>query len=164
MTADTLPLRILFLSIPGWVHRQQQEVVEYLVEENRVLREQIGERKLRLTDDQRRRLAAKGIRLGRRILQQVASIVSPDTILRWHRHLIATKWTYPKKGIGRPGVMLEIRSLIVKMAEENSTWGYCRIQGALKNLGHKVAASTVRNIRKRRVNHTPPIKRRLPRP
>jgi putative transposase len=148
MKADTLPLRLLFLSVSRWVHRQQQEVVEYLVEENRVLREQIGERKLRLTDDQRRRLAAKGIRLGRRILQQVASIVSPDTILRWHRRLIASKWTYPKKGIGRPGVMIEIRSLIVKMAEENSTWGYCRIQGALKNLGHNVAASTVRNILK----------------
>jgi transposase InsO family protein len=148
MSADTLPLRILFLSVTGWVHRQQQEVVDYLVEENRVLREQIGERKLRLTDDQRRRLAAKGKRLGRRILQQVASIVSPDTILRWHRRLIASKWTYPKKGIGRPGVMIEIRRLIVKMAEENSTWGYCRIQGALKNLGHNVAASTVRNILK----------------
>ena len=148
MKADNLPLRLLFLSISGWVHRQQQEVVDYLVEENRVLREQIGDRKLRLTDDQRRRLAAKGIKLGRRILQQVALIVSPDTILRWHRRLIASKWTYPKKGIGRPGVMVEIRSLIVKMAEENSTWGYCRIQGALKNLGHIVAASTVRNILK----------------
>jgi putative transposase len=148
MSADTLPLRLLFLSVSGWVHRQQQEVVEYLVEENRVLREQIGDRKLRLTDDQRRRLAAKGIRLGRRILQQVASIVSPDTILRWHRRLIASKWIYPKKGIGRPGVMIEIRGLIVKMANENSTWGYCRIQGALKNLGHTVAASTVRNILK----------------
>ena len=148
MKADTLPLRMLFLSVSGWVHRQQQEVVEYLVEENRVLREQIGERKLRLSNDQRRRLAAKGIKLGRRVLQQVASIVSPDTILRWHRRLIASKWTYPKKGIGRPSVMLEIRSLIVTMAEENSTWGYCRIQGALKNLGHNVAASTVRNILK----------------
>ncbi len=148
MSADSLPLRLLFLSVSGWIHRQQQEVVEYLVEENRVLKEQIGKRKLRFTDDQRRRLAAKGKRLGRRVLQQVASVVSPDTILRWHRRLIASKWTYPKKGIGRPGVMLEIRSLIVRMAEENSNWGYCRIQGALNNLGHNVAASTVRNILK----------------
>jgi putative transposase len=148
MPTDTLPLRILFLSVSGWVNRQQQEVVEYLIEENRVLREQIGERRLRITDDQRRRLAAKGIRLGRRVLHQVASIVSPDTILRWHRRLIASKWTYPKKGLGRPSVMMEIRSLIVRMAEENSTWGYCRIQGALKNLGHNVAVSTVRNILK----------------
>jgi putative transposase len=148
MTADTIPLRPLFLSISGWIHRQQQEVVDYLVEENRVLREQIGERKLRLTDDQRRHLAAKGIKLGRTILQQVASTVSPNTILHWHRRLIGSKWTYPKNGIGRPGVMLEIRSLIVEMARENSTWGYCRIQGALKNFGHNVAASTVRNILK----------------
>jgi hypothetical protein len=91
MTADTLPLRLLFLSVSGWVYRQQQEVVEYLVEENRVLREQIGKRKVRFTNEQRRRLAAKGKRLGRQILQQVASIVSPDTILRWHRDLIACK-------------------------------------------------------------------------
>ncbi len=148
MATDTLALRVVFLALSGWVHRQQQEVVEYLVEENRVLKEQIGKRRLRLTDDQRRRLASKGKRLGRRLLQQVASIVSPDTILRWHRLLIAAKWTYPKRGIGRPGVMLEIQKLIVRMAQENSSWGYCRIQGALKNLSHKVAASTVRNVLK----------------
>ncbi|MCP3938461.1 MAG: hypothetical protein GY708_24200, partial [Actinomycetia bacterium] len=143
MSADTYPLRVLLLAVAGWVNRHQQHAVEYLVEENRVLKEQLGGRRLRLNDSQRRRLAAKGQRLGRRTLTAVATIVTPDTILRWHRRLIAAKWTYTKKRVGRPGLMKEIRELIVRLATENPTWGYCRIQGALKNLGHKVAPSTI---------------------
>jgi len=104
-------------------------VIEYLVEENRVLREQIGDRMPQLTDDQRRRLAAKGQVLGRRALAEVATIVTPDTILRWYRRLIAAKWTFASRRTGRPGVMKEIRALIVRFAEENPRWGYCRIQG-----------------------------------
>jgi len=120
-------------------------VIAYLIEENRVLKEQLeaGGRRLRLTDGQRRRLAAKGKPLGRKGLRTIATIVTPDTILAWHRRLIATKWTYPRKGIGRPGVMKEIRELIVRMAEENPSWGYARIQGALKHLDHRVARSTI---------------------
>jgi len=83
MRAHFLPLQILLLAFSGWTSRRQQEVIEYLVEENRVLREQIGDRRLQLTDRQRRRLAAKAKRLDRAVLRQVASIVSPDTILRW---------------------------------------------------------------------------------
>ena len=146
MSADFLPFRVLLLAVSGWVHREQQEVIDYLVEENRVLREQIGKRRLRLTDEQRRRLAAKGIRLGRQILERVASIVTPDTILRWHRNLIAAKWTFSRKQPGRPGIMKRIRALILRMARENPRWGYCRIQGELKNLEHRVAESTVRNV------------------
>jgi hypothetical protein len=120
-------------------------VIDYLVEENRVLKEQIeaSGKRMRLTDDQRRRLAAKGQPLGRRILKRIATIVTPDTILAWHRRLIAAKWTYPRKGVGRPGVMKEIRRLIVQMAEDNPSWGYARIQGALKHLDHRVARSTI---------------------
>ncbi|MCP3918438.1 MAG: DDE-type integrase/transposase/recombinase [bacterium] len=143
MTADTYPLRVLLLTVAGWVNRHQQHVVEYLVEENRVLKEQLGGRKLRLNDDQRRRLAAKGNQIGRKALAAVVTIVTPDTLLRWHRRLIAAKWTYRTKRVGRPGLMKEIRELIVRFATENSTWGYCRIQGALKNLGHTVAPSTI---------------------
>ena len=156
MRADFLPLQTLLLAFSGWTNRQQQEVIEYLVEENRVLREQIGDRRLRLTDRQRRRLAAKGKRLGRAVLRQVASIVTPDTILRWHRRLIAAKWTHPGAGTGRPGVMKEIRRLIVRMASENTSWGYCRIQGALRNLGHRVSPSTVRNVLKEYGIHPAP--------
>jgi putative transposase len=134
MTAELYPLQTLLVALAGWINHHQQHVIEYLVEENRVLKGQVQGRRLRLTDDQRRRLAAKG-RLGRRVLRQVATIVTPDTILRWHRHLIARKWTFEPKRPGRPGIMREISSLILRMATENPTWGYTRIQGALKNLG-----------------------------
>ena len=143
MTPDLSPVRLLLVTLAGWINRQQQEVIEYLVEENRVLIEQLSGRRVRLTDDQRRRLAARGHRLGRRVLRQVATIVTPDTILRWHRRLIARKWTFGPKRPGRPGIMKEISALIVRMATDNPGWGYSRIQGALKNLEHRVARSTV---------------------
>ncbi|MGH7307181.1 MAG: integrase core domain-containing protein [Candidatus Rokuibacteriota bacterium] len=148
MTANLSPLRLLLVVLAGWVNRHQQQIIEYLVEENRVLKEQLKGRRLRLTDDQRRRLAAKGHRLGRRVLKQVATIVTPDTILRWHRRLIAQKWTYTPKRPGRPGIMKEVASLIVRIATENPAWGYGRIQGALKNLDRRVARSTVAKVLK----------------
>ncbi len=125
------PLQFLLAIFAGRVNRHQAQAIEYLIEENRVLKEQLGGKRLRLTDDQRRRLAAKGKILGRRLLAQVATIVNPDTILRWHRKLIAQKWTYPSKRTGRPGIMKEIRELIVRMATEKSSSGYARIQGEL---------------------------------
>ena len=148
MTADLYPLQVLLVTLAGWVNRHQQHVIEYLMEENRVLRGQLTGRRLRLTDDQRRRLAAKGRRLGRRVLRQVTTIVTPDTILRWHRQLIARKWTFTPKRPGRPRIMQEISSLILRMATENPAWGYTRIQGALNNLGHEVARSTVAKVLK----------------
>jgi putative transposase len=87
-----------------------------------------------------------GQRLGRRTLVQVASIVTPETILRWHRELVARKWTYGARRVGRPGVQAEIRRLVARMATDNPSWGYTRIQGALKSLGHRVARSTVAKI------------------
>jgi len=101
-----------------------------------------------LTDDQRRRLAAKGKRLGRRLLSRGATIVTPDTIMRWHRKLIAAKWTFPQKRKGCRGVMQEIKVLVVRMASENERWGYSRIQGELKELGHGVGRTTVSRILK----------------
>ena len=105
------------------MNRHQQEVLEYLVEENRVLKGQLKGRRLRLTDDQRRRLAAKGKRIGCRVLMRFATIVTPDTLLEWHRKLIAAKWTYKSNRVGRPGVMKLIRELVVRFATENSNWG-----------------------------------------
>jgi transposase InsO family protein len=137
------PLQLLLATFAGWVNREQAQVVAYLVEENRVLREQLGDRRLRLTDEQRRRLAAKGKVLGWRLLHRVATIVTPDTIMRWHRRLIAAKWTYTTKRVGRPGIMKAIRKLIVRMATDNAGWGYCRIRGELKKLDHRVARSTI---------------------
>jgi hypothetical protein len=93
---DTIHLQLLLATFAGWVGRRQAAVITYLIEEIRVLREQLesGGKRLRFTDDQRRRLAAKRKPLGRKVLRQIATIVPPDTILAWHRKLIAAKWTY----------------------------------------------------------------------
>ena len=147
---ECIHLQLLLATFVGWVNRQQTCVIAYLIEENRVLKEQLESsgKRLRLTDNQRRRLAAKGKPLGRKVLSEIATIVTPDTILAWHRRLIAAKWTYPRKGVGRPGVMKEIRGLIIRMAEENPSWGYARIQGALRHLSHRVARSTIAKVLK----------------
>jgi hypothetical protein len=133
--------------LTGWLDRREREAIAYLIEENRLLRRQLGRRRLHLTDDDRRRLAARAYRVGRAALREIATIATPDTLLRWHRQLIGRKWTYGRSA-GRRGVWLEIRRLVVRMAEENPTWGYTRIQGALKNLGHRVGRSTIRRILK----------------
>jgi len=141
-----LPLHLIVAALLGWFTREQREVIEFLREENRVLKAQLHGRRLRLTNDERSRLAVLGQRLGRRLLAEVTTIVTPDTILRWHRDLIAGKWTYAKRRPGRPGVQVAIRRLVVRMAEDNPSWGYTRIQGALKNLNHRVARSTIAKI------------------
>jgi hypothetical protein len=86
------PFRFVLLAVAGWMNQRQVQVIEYLREENRVLREQLGDRRIRFTDGQRRRLAAKAKGLGRKILEQVATIVTPDRLLAWHRRLIAQKY------------------------------------------------------------------------
>ena len=140
-------LQILATLIGGWLNEQQQRAIEYLREENCVLREQLGGNRVLLSDDQRRRLAVRGKTLGRRLLGEVCTIVTPDTVLRWHRRLIARKYDgSAKRRCGRPRVMQTIRGLCVVMASENPGWGYSRIQGALANLGHRVGRSTIRRI------------------
>jgi hypothetical protein len=135
---ETIHLQLLLAAFTGWIGRQQAAVSTYLIEENRVHKEQLGSsgKRLHLTDDHRRRLSAKGKPLGRKVLETIATIVTPDTILEWHRRLIASKWTHPREGVGRPGVMKEIRELIVRMGEENPISGHARIQGGLKHLDH----------------------------
>ncbi len=91
------------------------------------LRRQLGGRRLRLTDNDRRRLAGRGYRVGRRTVRDIATIVTPDTLLRWHRQLIARKWTYGRTSVNGRQVLVEIRRLVVRMAEENPTWGYTRL-------------------------------------
>ena len=137
MRAAPNSIQLLLLSLAGWISQHQQEVIDYLVEENRVLKEQLSGRERRLTDDQRRRLAAKGKRIGRQALNRVATIVTPDTIMRWHRKLVAEKWDHSerRKAVGRPRVKQEIVDLVLRFAKENPTWGYDRIQGALANVG-----------------------------
>ena len=144
------PFRFVLIAVAGWMNQRQLQVIDYLREENRVLREQLGGRRVRLNDDQRRRLAARAKGLRRKILAEVATIVTPETLLAWHRKLIAQKYDGSRKrGPGRPRTAGEIEGLVVRMANENRDWGYRRIQGALSNLGHELARSTIAQILER---------------
>ena len=143
----TLQLQFLMLIFAGWVNRSQQDVIEYLQEENRVLREQLGGKRLLFTDGQRRRLAAKAKAIGRKGLFEIGTLVTPDTLLRWYRRLIAKKYDGSKtRKPGRPKTAVEIEQLIIRMARDNPRWGYTRIRGALRNLGHEIGRNTIKRI------------------
>lgn len=142
------PLQWFVAALCGWILREQDDVIAFLREENRVLRAHLRGRRLQLSDEERRRLAVLGHQLGRAALAQVATIATADTILRWHRELTARRCAQPRRRSGRPRVEAAVRSLIRRMAIENETWGYTRIQGALKNLGHCVGRSTIARILK----------------
>jgi putative transposase len=130
------PLQFLVTLLAGWINRQQVEVIEYLKEENRLLKERLGGRRLRFTDAERRRLARRAYSLGRKALSELDTLVTPDTLMRWRRALVAQKWTYThRRGPGRPRTIRVIVQLIIRMSLENRSWGYTRIQGALANLG-----------------------------
>ncbi len=140
----------LLASITGTVDQELLVRNEYLVTENRILRNQIKGR-VRLSDGERKTLAEMGQKLGTQALQEVAKIVNPDTILAWHRKCIAEKFdgSTQRKPPGRPPVDQTLEALIVRMARENRSWGYDRIVGALANLGYTVSDQTVGNILKR---------------
>jgi len=143
------PFRLLLISLAGWLNQRQQDVIDYLEEENRVLREQLGGKRLRFNDNQRRRLAVRAKQLGGRMLSELTTIVTPATLMAWHRRLIAQKYDGSKRrGPGRPRTKEEIRQWVVRMATENRDWGYRRIQGALANLGHEVSRNTKANLLK----------------
>jgi len=140
----------LLAYITGTVDQELLLRNEYLVTENRILRNQITGR-MRLTDGERKTLAAIGQKLGKQALKEVATIVKPDTILAWHRRLVAKKCdgSTQRRSFGRPKIDPELEALIVRMARENRSWGYDRIVGALANLGLTVSDQTVGNVLKR---------------
>lgn len=141
------PFRFVLIAVSGWMNGRQSSLIDYLREENRVLREQLGGKRMHFTDDQRRRLAAQAKGLGRKVLVELGTIVTPETLLAWHRRLIAQKYDSSKKrGPGRPQTAGKIENLVVQMAKENRTWGYRRIQGALANLGHDIGRGTIAAI------------------
>src|ERR1700719_1792742 len=116
------PFAFFLLLFSGWVNRDQQAVIDYLLEENRVLRAAYGPRRLRLTDDQRRCLAVKGKVLGRRRLADIAGIVTPDTILRWYRRLVAKKYDGSEtRRPRRPSTTPNIAALVICLETENTT-------------------------------------------
>src|SRR5262249_2177023 len=140
----------LLAYITGTVDQELLLRNEYLVTENRILRNQITGR-VRLTDGERKMLAAIGQKLGKPALEEVATIVKPDTILVWHRKLVARKFDGSKQrqAPGRPTIDPELEALVVRLAQENRSWGYDRIVGALANLGYTISDQTVGNILKR---------------
>lgn len=149
MSSPAVPIALQFLLFlfTGWASSRQQAVIAYLLEENKVLREQLGGRRLRLSDAQRRRLAVKGKALGRKALSEIAGMVTPDTILRWYRRLVAKKYDgSTQRGVGRPRVAVDIAEMVVRMAQENPGWGYTRIRDGLHHLGHDICRSTVKRI------------------
>ena len=141
--------QLVVVALAGWMNQQQQDAVAYLREENRVLREQLGGKRIRFTDDQRRRLAAKGKALGSKVLREVCTLVTPETLLCWYRTLIARKYDgSANRGPGRPRVQESIQELVVRFAKQNRSWGYGRLQGALQNLAHVISRSTIARILK----------------
>ena len=138
----------MLLCLAGMLTERERLISLYQREEIRILRDQLGKRP-RLNDDQRRRLAVLGKQLGRKVLGEWATLVTPDTIMRWYRRLIAAKHDFSdRRGPGRPPVINLLRKLVVRMALENRFWGYERIEGEIKKLGHRLSPTTVRNILK----------------
>jgi putative transposase len=140
----------LLASITGSVDEELRLRNAYLAVENRILRNQITGR-VRLTDGERETLAEIGERLGKQVLEEIATVAKPHTILAWHRTLVAQKCdgSQPRKALGRPRIEQELEDLVVRMAQENRSWGYDRIVGALANLGYRISDQSVGNILKR---------------
>src|SRR5262249_22313101 len=142
-----LPIQFLLYLLIGWATRQQAEVIEYLNAENQALWKKVGGKGLRFTDAERRRLARKAKPLGRKRLRELSPIVTPETLLRWYRELVAQKYDgSTRRGPGRPRIAGEIQRLIAEMAIDNPRWGYTRIRGALSNLGLLAGRNTIKRV------------------
>jgi putative transposase len=142
------PLHFLLVWFATLQNRRLMQENDYLRTEVRLLRKSLGKRRLLLSADDRRELAQKAMALGRKALAGFVSIVTVDTLLRWHRELIRAKWTQPGRRPGRPRTPNEIRALVVRFAQENAGWGYTRLMGAIRNLKLPIGRTTVGNILK----------------
>ena len=118
------PWQLLLSILAGWIHDEQQKIIEYQRTVIEVLQEKNGKKRILLNDEQRRRLAVKGKILGRKLLEEIGSLFTPDTILRWHRELVAQKWDHndKRRPMGRPPTPQDVVDLILKFARENPTW------------------------------------------
>ena len=157
------PWQLFSLILAGWINREQQEIIEFQNAQIRILMQKMGRKRILLSDDQRRILAVKGKALGRKALMELTTIVTPETIMRWHGRLIAAKWDYSdrrKSPPGRPPISNDVAQLVLRFANENPTWGYDRIQGALSNLGHQISDTTVGNILKENGIEPAPLRRK----
>ncbi len=148
----TKPMTMLLMMLAGWINREQQHMIDYLREENSILRDELlkatGKKRIILNDSQRRRLAILGKKLGRSLLSKVSCAFSPDTILLWHRKLVARKYDGSKnrgKG-GRPRISDKLKQLIIDMARDNKHLGCKKLHGYLKYLGLKVSPATISRV------------------
>lgn len=142
------PKAIILAMLAGWINRHQTEVIEYLLEENKILREKIGNKRILLNKNQKYRLAVLGKKLDRKVLSRFCTSFVPDTILRWHRQLVCKKYDGTKNRCkyGRPRISDELKQLILDMSEECRHFGCKKITGYLKYLGYRVSRSTVRRV------------------
>jgi putative transposase len=156
-----LPFQFLAAWVGVWIARHQTEHIEFLKTVNRSLMARLGKKRLRFTDAERRQLAVLGKKLGRKALAEVATIATPDTILRWYRQLVEKKYDGSAlRGPGRPRTAAEIVRLLVEMTTRNPGWGYTRLQGALKNVGYGVGRNTIKRILKEQGIEPAPRRRR----
>ena len=144
-------LRFILVRKAGWMNRNQQLVIEYLQVEVKILKEIQGAKRLRFSDDQRKRIAIKAKRLILSRLKELANLVTPKTLLAWHRRLVAKKSDSSEVGgrrAGRPPTRQAINEIVIRFAQENRHWGCTSILGALLNLGHEVGRGTIVEILK----------------
>ena len=145
---DPAALQMVLSVLTGWLERREREAIAYLIEENRLLRRQLGGRRLRLTDDDRRRLAARAYRLGRQALREIATIVTPDTLLRWHRQLIARKWTYAEPAATARRVARDSAARGADGRGESDVGLHADSRRVEESSGHRVGRSTIARILK----------------
>jgi putative transposase len=144
---SNLPLQFLLVTIAGWMTREQHKVVAYLLAENAVLRAQLRGKRTRVSDAQRRKLARAAKALSRKALTRWCTLITPETLLRWYRRLIANKYDGSSvRGPARLRRTIDIVALVVRIARDNPSWGYTRIRGALSNLGYKLGRNTIKRI------------------
>src|SRR5450755_3152102 len=148
-----MPWKKLLACVAGQIDEALYQKLQFVLQENRVYRALLARHSphWRLQDAERKVLAEKGKPLGK-LLAQVITIVQPETLLKWHRRLVAKKWDFSArraKSVGRAPVDAAVGKLIVQLAKDNTGWGYDRIAGALANLGHQVSDQTVGNILRR---------------
>lgn len=144
--SPSTPLQFLLLLVAGWLGHWQSEAIEYLRAENRVLRGRLPSTRLIFTNAERRSLAEKAKPLGRMRLAEVASLVTPATLLRWYRQLVVAKYDGAPRRPGKPSARQDVVAQLVTMARDNPSWGYTRLRGALQNLGLELGRSTIQRI------------------
>ncbi len=137
----------MVLALAGWINRHQQAVIAYRREEIRVLCEMLGSKRLRFTDEQRRRLALKAQALSPHTLKKLGPLVTPDALCRWFRKYAGAKCdSSGQRRPGRPPKPQYIRDSVVRLAKENTSWGYTKIRDVIFTLSHKIGRTTVRRI------------------